>query len=250
VVLGAGLSLMAKTSRFRVLSLGAVGIGLAAIYLTQVRSLLLMSVAALGVLAGLLVRRGQVRNASRIAISAAILVVGAFFWARSVGGVSVEERFVDITKQGAMRTYQDNRGGFVSETFGELLDKYPLGAGLGRWGMMYVYFANQDNVESYPIHVEIQLTGWLLDGGVPMWVLYGGAVLAALLASYRLAVKRKISPELAEVSMVVLAVQVLIAGFGWAGPVFNTQLGILFWFLASALHGADRGDRAQAVLER
>lgn len=250
VVLGAGLSLMAKTSRFRVLSLGAVGIGLAAIYLTQVRSLLLMSVAALCVLAGLLVRRGQVRNASRIAISAAVLIVAAFFWARSVGGVSVEERFVDITKQGAMRTYQDNRGGFVSETFGELLDKYPLGAGLGRWGMMYVYFANQDNVESYPIHVEIQLTGWLLDGGVPMWVLYGGAVLAALLASYRLAVKRAISPELAEVSMVVLAVQVLIAGFGWAGPVFNTQLGILFWFLASALHGAERGARAQAVLDR
>ncbi len=103
-----------------------------------------------------------------------------------MGGESVEERFIGITQQGAMRSYQENRGGFVSQTFGELLDRYPLGAGLGRWGMMQIYFANPDKVESAPIYVEIQLTGWLLDGGVPMWVLYGGAVLVSLLAAYRL----------------------------------------------------------------
>ena len=112
-------------------------------------------------------------------------MIVAFFWARSLGGESVQERFIGITQQGAMRTYQENRGGFVSETFGDLLDKYPFGAGLGRWGMMQIYFANPDKVESAPIYVEIQLTGWLLDGGVPMWVLYGGAVLMSLLASYR-----------------------------------------------------------------
>ena len=241
VVLGAGLSIGASTNIGRTLTLGAAAVGLAAIYLTQVRSLLLMSVGALAVMAVMLFRRGQVVVAGRIALSAGVLVIVAFFWARSLGGESVQERFIGITQQGAMRTYQENRGGFVSETFGDLLDKYPWGAGLGRWGMMQIYFANPDKVESAPIYVEIQLTGWLLDGGVPMWVLYGGAVLMSLLAAYRLAVRKR-QPELASLALIVFCVQVLVAGFGWAGPVFNTQLGILFWFLASSLHGAARGE--------
>lgn len=241
VVLGAGLSIGASTNIGRTLTLGAAAVGLAAIYLTQVRSLLLMSVGALAVMAVMLFRRGQVVVAGRIALSAGVLVIVAFFWARSLGGESVQERFIGITQQGAMRTYQENRGGFVSATFGDLLDKYPWGAGLGRWGMMQIYFANPDKVESAPIYVEIQLTGWLLDGGVPMWVLYGGAVLMSLLAAYRLSVRKR-QPELASLALIVFCVQVLVAGFGWAGPVFNTQLGILFWFLASSLHGAARGE--------
>ena len=244
VVLGAGLSVIASSNIGRTLTLGAAAVGLAAIYLTQVRSLLLMSVGALAMMAVMLFRRGQVAVAGRIALSAGVLVIVAFFWARSVGGQSVEERFIGITQQGAMRSYQENRGGFVSQTFGELLDSYPLGAGLGRWGMMQIYFANPDKVESAPIYVEIQLTGWLLDGGVPMWVLYGGAVLMSLLAAYRLSMRKR-QPELASLALIVLCVQVLIAGFGWAGPVFNTQLGILFWFLASSLHGAARGETAR-----
>ncbi len=64
----------------------------------------------------------------------------------------MEERFIGITQLGAMRSYQENRGGFVAQTFGELLDRYPLGAGLGRWGMMQIYFANPDKVESAPIY--------------------------------------------------------------------------------------------------
>jgi hypothetical protein len=253
VVLGAGLSLTAQTPATLALTLGSTAVGLAAIYLTQVRSLLLMSVGALGVVALVLFRKGQARVAGRIAITAAVLVVGSFIWARSLGGESVEQRFVGITREGAMRTYQENRGGFVSQTFGELLDQYPLGAGVGRWGMMNIYFADPANLESSPIHVEIQPTGWLLDGGVPMWIFYGGAVLMALLSAYRYCVQR-LSKELGDVALVVLGAEILIVGFGWAGPVFNTQLGLLFWFLASALYGAARGEQSQltpdAVSER
>ena len=239
VVLGVGLSVGARNSSAVVAQLAAVAIGLAAIYLTQVRSLLLMSVGALGVIAVVLFRRGQARQAGRIAISAAVLVVVAFIWARSVGGESVEQRFVGITQQGAVRAYQDNRGIFVADTFGDLLDQYPLGAGLGRWGMMNVYFGDAGNLEAPPIHVEIQATGWLLDGGIPMWALYGGAVAMALLGTYRFCRKR-VRADLAEVAIVVLGLQALIAGFAWAGPAFNTQLGVQFWFLTSALYGAAR----------
>ena len=242
VVLGAGLSLTAQTPATLVLTLGSTAVGLAAIYLTQVRSLLLMSVAALAVIAAVLFRRGQARIAGRIAITAAVLVVGSFVWARSLGGESVSQRFVGITREGAMRTYQENRGGFVAQTFGELLDEYPFGAGVGRWGMMNVYFGDPGSLESPPIHVEIQPTGWLLDGGVPMWIFHGGAVVVALISAYRYCTQR-LSKELADIALIVLGAEVLIVGFGWAGPVFNTQLGLLFWFLASALYGAARGEQ-------
>jgi energy-converting hydrogenase Eha subunit E len=248
VVLGAGLSLAASTPAGRWATLAAVGIGLAAIYLTQVRSLLLMSIAALGVLALVLFRRGQARIASRVAITAGVLVIGSFLWARSLGGQAVEDRFASITQQGTMRTYQENRGGFVNETFGELLDQYPLGAGVGRWGMMQVYFGDLEK-DLPPIHVEIQITGWLLDGGIPMWVLYGGAIVLALLTAYTLSLSRA-SPALRDVALIVLSVEVLIVGFSWAGPAFNTQLGILFWFLASALYGASREMKSPVLAHR
>jgi hypothetical protein len=106
--------------------------------------------------------------------------------------------------------------------------------------MMRVYFGDMEN-DPPPIHVEIQVTGWLLDGGIPMWVLYGGAILLALLTSYNLSVARG-SPALRDVALIVFGMEVLILGFSWAGPAFNTQLGILFWFLASALYGASRSE--------
>jgi hypothetical protein len=105
---------------------------------------------------------------------------------------------------------------------------------------MYVYFGDPSNLSSPPIHAEIQLTGWLLDGGVPMWIFYGGAILAAIATAIRLSQQRA-SPLVADLATVVLAVMVLVVGMGFAGPVFNTQTGVLFWFLAAALYGAGAG---------
>lgn len=240
VVLGGGLSLGAANPRALVVTVAAMGVGLAAIYLTQVRSLLLMALAALAVIALVLFRRGQLKTAAGIAVTATLLAAGAFFWARALVGEAVEERFATITEEGALQAYRENRGAFVAHTFGELLDRYPFGAGVGRWGMMQVYFGDPTNLEAQPIYVEIQITGWLLDGGVPMWVLYGGAILFAMIGAYRHARQRR-SQELAGVALIVLAAQVLIVGFSWAGPAFNTQLGLFFWFLTSALHGAASG---------
>jgi hypothetical protein len=104
--------------------------------------------------------------------------------------------------------------------------------------MMNVYFGNPTEFQSAPIHAEIQLTGWLLDGGVPMWVLYGGAVFLALLAAFRLTGSR--DQAVGEIALIVLAIHVFVVGFAMASPPFNTQLGIMFWTLAAGLHGAAR----------
>jgi len=234
-LLGLGLSLRKRKPWQKVAILGAIGIGLDAVYLTQVRSLLLMAIVSAGVLGFVAFRRGRVAGASWILVTGSALLVASFLWASSVGGTSISNRFIGLKDTGALQTFQAERGGFLNYTLTELLDQFPFGAGVGRWGMMNTYFGDAAEFRAAPIHVEIQLTGWLLDGGWPMWLLYGSAILMSLLATFKLTASR--NPDVAEMAMVVLALQVFIAGMTMAGPVFNTQLGVLFWTLAALLHG-------------
>lgn len=237
-VLGVGFSLLARSPATAAAYLASSGIGLGVIYMTQVRSLLLASIGAIGVIVVLVARRGRMVAASGIAVAGLLLVLGSFQWATSVGGRSVANRFIELAEQGAVQTFQQNRGAFLSYTIDQLLDQYPFGAGLGRWGMMNVYFGDPSNLRSEPIWVEVQLTGWLLDGGVPMWVLYGGALLLSLLSTYRAVTRRSLPDDVRWLAILVLSLEALIVAMSFAGPVFNTQLGILFWTLASALYGA------------
>jgi hypothetical protein len=242
VLLGLGLSLDVKSEFRRVGLLGAAAIGLAVIYLTQVRSALLMVIGGVALLSVIAFRQRRIAAGAWISVSGGALVVAAFLWASSVGGASVEERFLNIRNQGVLETYQENRGHYITNTLGELLDQYPLGAGVGRWGMMSTYFGDPSDYRSPPFYVEPQITGWLLDGGVPMWLLYGGAILFSVLAGWRMT--RSLDIEVTKLALIVVPVQVFVAGLGMAGPIFNTQMGIVFWMMASMLHGAASGNRA------
>jgi hypothetical protein len=128
----------------------------------------------------------------------------------------------------------------------ELLWEYPLGAGLGRWGMMQVYFGDATHWEAPPIHAEIQPTGWLLDGGVPLWCVMGLALLVSVRATYLVAVRT--TGSLQESATSVLCLQGAFLATCLTGPVFNTYLGIQYWALAAALWGpvfaADVDDHA------
>lgn len=235
-----GLCLLFRTRRLLHAAglLVAIGIGFAVIYLTQVRSILLMTVGATAVIVALTLRRRQfTRVAGLVGVGGALIMV-SFLWASSLGGEAVDSRFLDLRGQGALTVYQQERGNFIAYTVGDLLDQYPLGAGLGRWGMMNAYFGDPSAYEAEPIHAEIQLTGWLLDGGLLMWFLYGGAIITALLMVFRIAGRRR-APELGEAAVCVGAATVFVVGMSFAGPAFNTQLGVLFWFLIGALHGAE-----------
>jgi hypothetical protein len=236
-VLGLGLTLLSNGGVNRVLGLGGATLGLFVLYLAQVRSLLLMCVAGFVMMAVLMFRRGRFAAGTWLLAGGATLVLSAFFWAVSVGGEGVGRRFTELAERGAIQTYRENRGHFLSYTLGELLDEYPLGAGVGRWGMMYIYFGDPTDLAAPPIYVEIQPTGWLLDGGVPLWVCYGGAIFAAFATAWRLATQR-FSPPVADLATLVLPVLLTIVGMGLAGPIFNTQIGILFWFLVGSLYGA------------
>jgi hypothetical protein len=175
-------------------------------------------------------------------------VVLAFVWAASVGGESISERFLGLAQEGLFAAYQENRGVFLSYTLGELLDQFPLGAGVGRWGMMQTYFGDPSSWRARPIYVELQLTGWLLDGGIALCLAYIGAIAAAMRFSYRASLWPH--PTMSYWSAVVLAMQAMLAALAMTGPAFNTQLGIYFWLITGVLGGAvDATSRDLAVTQ-
>lgn len=241
-----GLAFAMKGRQAWIVSVGclaAAAIGMTVLYLTQVRSLSIVTAASVGILALVRFRQGRARDAVFSVVAGAALVVGSYIWAVAVGGEALADRFFGIVDEGVFRTFQQHRGFFLQYTVTELLDEFPLGAGLGRWGTMQIYFGDPSMWQAPPIHAEIQPTGWLLDGGIPLWFLYGGALFVALRFAYRTAI-HDTRDSLRWLATVVLVLQLAIVVLAFSGPVFNTQLGIEFWALTAALFGAVLGSRA------
>ncbi len=166
-----------------------------------------------------------------------MLIGGAYIWAVSVGGDAVADRFLGLLNDGVFRTFEESRGLSIRYTMTELLAEFPFGAGVGRWGMMQTLFGDPTLWQAPPIHAETQPTGWLLDGGVPLLLLYAGALAIALRYTYRLAIDSRLG-RLQDVATVLFCVQLAVVGLCLSGPVFNNQLGIQFWAVTGALAGA------------
>jgi hypothetical protein len=219
----------------RFLSLAIAGCGFAAIYLSQVRISLVVAVLMLIVYAFVLVRQGRASRSSQFALLAGGVLVVGFLIALTLGGASIVERFRSLFAGDPLAVYQQARGAQLRFTFAELLYEYPFGAGLGRWGMAAGYFGSS-NPNIPPIWAEIQFTGWMVDGGVLMILLYIGALAATARSQFHLARSSQF-PRVATCAAVVLAAclgpTALIISF----TPFVAQIGIQYWFLAGALHG-------------
>jgi hypothetical protein len=238
MVLGLALALAGNQRWYvRAACAAAAIVGMTALYLTHVRSLTLVAASSVALFALMRIRQGRtVEGGVTLAVGVA-LVAGSYLWALAVGGDAVADRFSSLTNDGVLRVFQDHRGSFIRYTLSELLYEFPLGAGLGRWGMMQVYFGDRTLWHAPPIHVEVQLTGWLLDGGVPLWLLYSGALISVLVFSYRAAVHAR-SRVMQDTATIILCLQLTLICLCMSGPVFNTWIGILFWASAGALHGS------------
>lgn len=221
----------------RVACLAAAVAGMTALYLTHVRSLTMVAAGSVVLFALLRLRQGRTVDGTLSLAAGAALVAAGYIWALAVGGDAVSDRFSGLTNESALRMFSEQRGLFIRYTLSELVYQFPLGAGLGRWGMMQVYFGDPTLWQAPPIHVEIQATGWLLDGGIPLWILYGGALFAAVRYSYRLAVSAS-STSWQDIAVIVLCLQLILIALCATGPVFNTQLGIMFWAVTGAFYGS------------
>jgi hypothetical protein len=240
MVLGLALALGPNERWFvRAVCAAAAVVGMTALYLTHVRSLTLVAAASVGLFALMRVRQGRTLEGGATLAVGAALVAGSYLWALALGGEAVSDRFSGLANEGVLRVFQDQRGAFIRYTLSEMLYEFPLGAGLGRWGMMQVYFGDPTLWQALPIHVEVQLTGWLLDGGVPLWMVYGAALCVALHFTYRAAVRAQ-TRGMEDIATIALCLQLTILCLCLTGPVFNTQLGILFWGITGGLFGAVR----------
>lgn len=251
MILGLALAMRRQHRIVSLACLASAVVGMTALYLTQVRALSVVAAGSVALFALVRFRQGRAFDGAAIVAVGVTLVVGAYAWAVGVGGDALASRFGGLIDDGVLQTFEDHRGQFLRYTLTDLLYEYPFGAGLGRWGTMHVYFGDPTLWQAPAIHAEIQATGWLLDGGIPMWFLYGGALVTAVWFSYLVSV-RAASESLRDNATVLFCIQLTIIGLSFAGPVFNTQLGIVFWALTGALFGSlmQPGDGSSETTER
>jgi hypothetical protein len=175
--------------------------------------------------------------------AAVVIVVATFSFALVLGGESIAERTFTLFAQDPLALYTGSRGGQLSYTFGELLQKYPLGAGLGRWGMIAVYFGDDAKPGAEPLWAEIQVTGWAIDGGLALLLLSVGALAVTLKTDAGVARTHQ-DARVRACASVVLAANVGTAALIFTFTPFVTQIGLQFWFLAGALHGLVDAERS------
>jgi hypothetical protein len=211
--------------------------GVSVIYLTQVRTSLVVLLGMVFVYFwALLVIKKAGQAASLLGASAA-LILSAFSLALFLGGGSILDRFATLWVKNPADVYYASRGEQLESGVTKFLVDYPFGAGLARWGMMRHYFGNPWNLNSSPIWAEVQFPAWILDGGFVLLVLYSLAIIASLRQAVML-VLRAPSDRIRSVAALVLAVNAGTAALTFSFTPFTTQLGLQYWLLCGALHGA------------
>jgi len=225
---------------FALVLLASVAVSSFTLYLCEVRSLLLLaliSVIALGLPSILQRRAGRYLI---VAIPIIGLAIAVYTVAASVGGEMMVHRWATLIDNDAETVYSTNRGIFLSSTFSDLLPQYPLGAGLGRYGMVCAYFGDPYNSASPPLWAEIQWTTWLYDGGVPLMFVSVGALVTAFLTAVR-AAKRVQDPRARDMykwAGLLTGYTVGMIALTFSGCPFSSTPGIDFWLLNAAVFAA------------
>ena len=239
VLLGLGFYLTSRRRGARFACLISIMVGFVCIYLSQIRSMMVLTAVCL--LAFCSFFAWQKRRDSLISLVSvlAVSIALSFTFAVAIGGNSVTTRMSTLIEERPDIIYYKNRGLFLDYTVKELLPKYPFGAGLGRWGIMNGNFGDTTDPNRAGIYVEIQWTGWLLDGGVPLILAYVIALGMALQKALKITLTRGIG-ELSIWGAIVLAYSLGAVAGTFNYPVFIGQSGMEFWLLNAALFAAAR----------
>ena len=173
------------------------------------------------------------------AVAVIALVVG-FSWGLDIGGRPVAKAVSGLTAKSPGTIYYGERGGQMEFAINKYLPEYPLGAGVGRWGMMCYYFGDLDDTETPPLWAEIQWPGWLFDGGIALLIAYPVAILIAIWLALRLSLNC-LSPELGSFAIFVFAYDIGCFALTFDCAFFMGQDGIMFWLLNAMLFAAAVG---------
>lgn len=247
VLLGTGMLLSTKLpfKGARPVAVGSMVAGLMCLYLCQVRSLLVMAGLCVITLLLLLLISGRLSRLVGLLGAVGAIVPGAFALAFAIGGKSMINRLNTLVQADPGTVYYANRGYFIEKTLYKFLPLYPLGAGLGRYGMMNAYFGNPSDA----LWVEIQWTGWLFDGGLALIFLYVTAIAMTTWGCLKVAMGRvgASEPTLSLWGAVIVAYNVGAFAICFNYPLFGGTGGLEFWLLNMALLCAAQEAQGRAL---
>jgi hypothetical protein len=221
--------------------------GLVAIYLSQVRISIVVAAAMMLVYFVVLAAQRRFSTATLFGATGAVGLGGALIFASMLAGSGVLERFATLFADDPLTVYYVSRGGQLTYAFNDTLIEFPFGAGLARWGMIAAYFGRV-TLDRPSLWAEIQLAGWIIDGGVLLVLLYCGALVVAARAELRVAMQVS-SPLLAACGAAVFAANLAPIALIFTFTPFVTQVGVQYWFLAGALHGVVQESLAESPAE-
>ncbi|HEY0024077.1 MAG TPA: hypothetical protein VGB24_14245 [Longimicrobium sp.] len=241
VLLGVGFFLTRRTPLALGVSLASIVLGAACLYLSQVRSLAVMTGISLLAVAAVLMWRKDVKRLSMLGVGVFGMLLLGYAMAVNMAGAAVTNRVASLVQARPTQVYYDNRGRFLEDALTKTLPAAPLGEGLGHWGMTATYFGGSSPGKN--IWVEIQWAGWIVDGGAPLLFTYLLAVGVCLLASWRIARAPPPGPEAQDLpfwAAIVMAYSVGALALTFSYPIFVSQSGMEFWLLNATLFAAAR----------
>ena len=248
LVLGMGFLLIVRKSWHRAVLVTSMLMGVSVIYLSQVRSVLVMALICMGAASVMMLITGHGGRLVRLALLAVTVLISGYVWAESVAGEAVSERFSTLIEDDPTAVYHRNRGIFLEYTFSELLPRYPFGGGLARWGMVRSYFGDENNPRSPAEHAEIQITGWVLDGGFPLVLLWAAAILLTFFTGARIVRSLPTDEPLWLWALMIFSYDFGAIGLCFNYPLFASQAGLEFWLFNGAIFAAWRvWDEEQAA---
>ena len=220
----------------RVVSLGLALAGMSALYLSHVRAAFVMTVGMMVAYFALMIFQNQKKRVFGFGVLSVGLVVVGLSVATTLGGDSIAVRFKTLLEGDPRDLYYQSRGIQVKSAMTELVDEYPFGAGLGRWGMLSFYFG-ESGPQSRGLFAEVQPNAWMLDGGVPLVGLYALVLIVTILGDLKL-IRSLADPEDRLLATIVVAANVGTIGLVFTFVPFGTAVGMQFWFLEGMLRGA------------
>ncbi len=235
VLLGAGFLISSKRGVIRALSVGGIFLGIVSLYLCQVRATAVMLLVCLLAIAGVLALNGRLMRMTKLVLVVGGFAIAGFGWAVTLGGDAITQRWGSLVEAEAGEVYYNNRGYFLEGSIGYFLPEYPLGAGLGRYGMANAYFGDRSQRSLW---AEIQWTAWIFDGGIPVLVLYPLGLIVSLIWALRLAFLRDDAHEFWLWGTILVGYNLGAIAITFSYPFFLSQSGMVFWLLNAALFGA------------
>ena len=221
--------------------------GAVVIFLSHVRSSLVVVVGCAVIYSIILLGQGRLRTALTLALLMAVCGFYSLLYAESLGGQSTIDRFATLLEDNPSKVYEKSaRLGMVIGAFDTYLVEHPLGAGLGRWGMMRTYFGSENNLDSPMMWSEVQFASWVLDGGIVLLSLYLIALAVAVLRVVRLCLFHQ-SLKLRQWAAVIVMLSAGPIAFLFSYCPFYSQMGMQFWFLIGAFEGLAQSEQGRAV---